>query len=136
MEKKNYKLLSITLINSEFNRASNINFESEELKNHVDIDVEDSIVDDKLIIALSLTVEGKIDKEVQYRFFNKFVGLFEIGDTNDLPVDKFSKANGPAIIFPFIREHVATTSLKANISPILLPPINFIKLSQEKKAEP
>lgn len=54
-------------------------------------------------------------------------------DVDDQKIlQQFADINGPAIIFPFLREHLASMSLKAGIPPIMLPPINFIKLSASK----
>ena len=63
----------------------------------------------------------------------KMAGLFTIPDNNDLPLDTFINVNAPAMIFPFIREHLSSLSLKAAINPILLQPINFVKLSNDNK---
>lgn len=59
-------------------------------------------------------------------------GLFEQKGDTQLNVDTFGQVNGPAILFPFVREQLASLTLKANIPPILLSPINFVKRSGEK----
>ena len=38
---------------------------------------------------------------------------------------KFSKVHAPAHLFPFVREIIANATMKANIPPLLLPPINL-----------
>ena len=60
-------------------------------------------------------------------------GLFEQKGDTLLNVDTFGQVNGPAILFPFVREQLASLTMKANIPPILLSPINFVKRSGEKK---
>jgi preprotein translocase subunit SecB len=63
------------------------------------------------------------------------IGVFICDSDAIIPIDQFAKANGPAIMFPFLREHLASITLKAGISPILLPSVNFIRLSEENKAK-
>lgn len=133
MEKKVYKLESITLVDSSFTRIPSIDFQSKELRNNVEIELEDNLTEGKLAIGVVLYVTGVIEEEQQYKFYNKFIGIFEVGDEDELPMNKFAKANGPAIIFPFIRENIAITSLKANLSPVMLPPINFLKLNTSQE---
>jgi preprotein translocase subunit SecB len=44
----------------------------------------------------------------------------------------FPKINAPAIAFPFLRSFIATVSVNAGYSPIWLPSINFVSLSEQK----
>lgn len=129
---KTYKLISLTLVESNFSRESKIDFSDTEIKNSVDIDVQHTIIDDEIVIDLVVKLIGKLKRSKLFAFTTKYVGKFEKGDENILPVEKFVEANGPAIMYPFVREHIATTSLKAGMNPILLPPVNFIKLNSER----
>ncbi|WP_294822661.1 protein-export chaperone SecB, partial [uncultured Flavobacterium sp.] len=98
----------------------------------VNIEIEDSVYENVVTIGLTIILNGITDEKSQYEFKVKYVGVFEIGSEVELPVEKFIQANGPAILFPFLREHIASMSLKANISPILLPPINFLKFQKNE----
>lgn len=131
-ENRNYKLLNIILIESNFKRQANIQFTNPDFNNELNINVEDSKKDNKLFITVTASLEGTLKEENQFSFLTKYVGIFEFDDNLELSIDQFAKINGPAIIFPFIREHIASLSLKAGIDPILLPPINFVHLSSIK----
>lgn len=48
-------------------------------------------------------------------------------------LEKFSKIHAPAHLFPFIREIIGNTTMKANIPPLLLPPFNLLAMSTTKK---
>lgn len=61
------------------------------------------------------------------------LGVFEFGENLSLPLESFANINAPAIIFPYIREHLSNVSMKAGIQPILLPPINFVQLAKDKQ---
>lgn len=133
-DNKTYKLKSLSLIESNFVREAEIDFASE-IKNNIDLDIQHSVVGSDVIISLKVNLSGKVKRKRLFQVSTTYIGTFEIGDENILPVEKFVEANGPAIMYPFVREHIATTSLKAGLQPILLPPVNFIKLSQENRAK-
>lgn len=86
---------------------------------------------------ISVFVSARVDiKEEDKELLDVYVvmkGLFELLGETDLPADAFGKVNGPAILFPFVREHMASMTLKANIPPILLPPINFVRAAADPK---
>lgn len=46
---------------------------------------------------------------------------------------KFSKVLAPAHLFPFVREIIANATMKANIPPLLLPPVNLLAATTKKK---
>ncbi len=51
---------------------------------------------------------------------------------------RFSKVNAPAHLFPFVREIIGNTTMKANIPPLLLPPFNItamIEIDKVKRAK-
>lgn len=55
----------------------------------------------------------------------------------DAPIDdnfkksRFLTVNAPAIAFPFFRAFIATFLTNSGFEPIILPSINFLKLSQD-----
>ncbi len=48
---------------------------------------------------------------------------------------RFSKVNAPAHLFPFVREVIGNTTMKANIPPLLLPPFNITAMIEIDKAK-
>ncbi len=63
-------------------------------------------------------------------------GAFEFEKAPDLDeLDKLRNINCPAIVFPFLREFVADLVRRGGFSSLLLPPVNFLKMYQNKKAE-
>jgi len=59
-------------------------------------------------------------------------GTFK-GD-DPIEIKKFSKINAQAHLFPFVREIIGTTTMRANIPPLLLPPFNLAAMLSEKKS--
>ncbi|MCK9452687.1 MAG: protein-export chaperone SecB [Bacteroidales bacterium] len=134
MEKDAFKLLNILLIESSFNREPQIDFENQDLHNNINIDVQNSTENSNI---LYVTVIMDFDTSINDKKFItakiKMLGVFEYGEELTLSLDNFANINAPAIIFPFIREHLSNVSMKAGIQPILLPPINFVELAKDKK---
>lgn len=63
----------------------------------------------------------------------EFVGLFSIDEINpNMDLETFSNKNAPAIIFPYLRQHIHTLTLCSGMTPILLPPINILAVLEEK----
>lgn len=136
MEKKqseSYRLLNIFLLESNFKRDITIDLEESGVESDVDIEADDQIVENRMtiVITISFSAGSKGKKGITAKI--KMLGIFDQPENPDFLIRGFGKINGPAIIFPFIREHLATVSMKSGISPILLPPINFVKHSEEKK---
>ncbi|HAV92719.1 TPA: hypothetical protein DCW38_06015 [candidate division WOR-3 bacterium] len=60
------------------------------------------------------------------------IGLFSTDSANpNLDLEDFSKNNAPAIIFPYIREFVSNISSRTGLQPIILPPMNIIKMMKK-----
>lgn len=57
---------------------------------------------------------------------SKFIGFFSVieGDEN-MDIDEYIKNNAPALMFPYIREHISAITIKAGMKPILVPPLNM-----------
>jgi preprotein translocase subunit SecB len=47
--------------------------------------------------------------------------------------EEFTSINAPALIFPYIREHITAITQKAGIKPIIIQPINFVALAKERE---
>jgi preprotein translocase subunit SecB len=46
---------------------------------------------------------------------------------------RVEKINGPAIIYPYVRETIADLTRRAGYPPLHLPPVNFVRLAAEEK---
>ncbi|MDR6195352.1 protein-export chaperone SecB [Siphonobacter sp. SORGH_AS_0500] len=61
-------------------------------------------------------------------------GMFEIvGKVEDSSIENFAQINGPAILYPFIRETIASITSKAGIPTVLLPPLNFVEMAERNR---
>ncbi|MCU0433449.1 MAG: protein-export chaperone SecB [Bacteroidia bacterium] len=129
-----YDFLSVTLLESEFWRN---NFLPDEIIGEVNLNHTHHLVNDtELYCFFELGYFSGSDESEFVKAHIKMVGHFQIIGTPPLSVEKFTEVNSQAIMFPFIREHLASLTLKAGMDPILLPPVNFVeKATLEKRKE-
>lgn len=132
-----YKLKKVLLAESNFKRAKSVG----SLDDHsITIDIVPSVTDSneffvELIAEYRQPAQGDAEIEIKV----KMVGQFETeGENEVLTLDSFSNVNAPAIIFPFVREHIASLTGKAIPNAIYIPPINFVeayRLRQESEKQ-
>ena len=124
-----FKVESILLTESSFNRKGKINFkESEqEVSFETGIGSKDNIVN----VKLTTIVSNKFHDVEQYKIAVTMVGVFQRTGDYILNNEQFVRINGAAIIFPFIREHIANIALKAGLGSLILPPVNFTKVNSK-----
>jgi preprotein translocase subunit SecB len=131
MEKTNksgYKILAITIPKTIFEYEGT---GQEELEIKLNISTSHRKNNNLLIFDLkaeiSLVAEGKDIGNI----FILVKGNFEKFGEADLLFDDFVAVNAPAILYPYLREHLATLSLKAGLSVIVLEPMNFAALAKK-----
>ncbi len=135
LENAKYRIVNIILLDSQFKRSQVIDYKSPSLKNNISIETNKGIDKNKLTVNLTLKFDVTIEENQVIMAQVTMAGIFECTENPELSIDTFGKVNAPAIIFPFIREHIASLSLKAGIVPIILPPVNFVQLAEEKITE-
>lgn len=132
-DKTAIQLDSIVMIEESFKRSFDVDYDKDEFTNKINFTISDQRNESILTVTLTLFFTAGVGDEHQIEAMTKMVGVFNLPSNPDLPIDNFAKINAPAILFPFVREHLASMSLKAGLNPILLQPINFVKHSQENK---
>lgn len=86
----------------------------------------------QLTFNVSLTAE---EKEV-CKINTVWVGFFSVVDGHEnMDINYYMKENSAALMFPFIREHIAAITQKAGIKPIYLPPINIRALLKKSEKQ-
>ena len=122
-----FKIKNLLLVKSSFLRSNDVKFEKDVISD-LNIGVEVSVEKNIITVAETVYFTQKYNDVEQVNIEVKMVGIFEcIGETLLKDYEEFGRINGAAIIFPYIREHITTLSLKAGIGVIIIPPINFIK---------
>ena len=107
-------------------------FLSETKQIEVDFSVDRNISKDGKSLALVLKCFIN-EKKGAFNIKCSIVGLFEKEDsTSKMSLESFAESNAPALLFPYLREVISTTTLKAKIGPIVLPPVNIRNILNTK----
>lgn len=109
--------------------------ELEEIEIDFDIDTEIKFKEDnRFILKLNLKLFDKAEvKQIAPFFMNvKVVGLFEVEGCDEELKRGFAEVNSIAILFPYVRALVSNYTAMANVSSLILPPINVIEYLKEK----
>ncbi len=122
-----YKVHAILLLSTSFSRETHVELANDNVTNEISIESEahETSGDNKIGVTLTLDYKGKQNELTVCTAIIKMIGLFEKVGEPALGEDAFKKINAPAIIYPFVREHLHSICLKAGISNILLPTVNF-----------
>ena len=124
-----FNVESILLTESSFTRKGKINFSESEQE--VSFETGVGSRDNTVNVKLTITVTNKLKDEEQYKMVS-FVGVFKrTGNSQISDNEQFGRINGAAIIFPFVREHIANIALKAGLGSVILPPVNFTKINRK-----
>ncbi|HEF5710464.1 protein-export chaperone SecB [Bacillus cereus] len=91
-----------------------------------------------MLVTIEVTIFDN-PKEKNYPFSMKLnvTGIFELENVDMDKRVSFAEVNSVAILFPYIRSLITTYTSNANIPPLILPPINVLKLieKEEEKAK-
>jgi len=120
-----YSVENLLLIESSFSREMEMDFDPTKVLNKADVNVETSKADDKLLVAVTVQFDQWCGEKVQAKAMAKMIGVFIKSGDSPLNEETFVNVNAPAIIFPFVREQIASLFLKGGCGTVLLPPFNF-----------
>jgi preprotein translocase subunit SecB len=86
----------------------------------------------RLIYELGCSV---VDKNNAFNLICTLVGIFSsIQGSENMDLIQFANTNAPALMIPYIRELVASTTTRAGLAPVVFPPINIIAILENNKA--
>ncbi len=127
--------VKVTLTELSFKLNKNFQLPKKGIPVEIDVKTKNSFSTDKktLISTLSITLFSTT-KNRPFSMKVTVEGTFAGEDPEELK--RFSKVNAPAHLFPFVREIIGNTTMKANIPPLLLPPLNIsamVALQKQKK---
>ena len=88
--------------------------------------------EDRLIYEMSCEIK---DEKEFYNIQCTMMGFFSVikGQEN-MSLREYSNMNAPAAMFPYIRETIAATTIRAGIPPIIIPPTNLNLLKRDPEA--
>jgi preprotein translocase subunit SecB len=122
-----YKVVSVLLLHSSFSRQTDKEFDVHDITHQIEVKPEahETAPDNKFAVTLNLLYKGLRDQQQMCNADITMIGVFERYGEPVLSEDKFKAINAPAIIYPFVREHLFNLCLRAGIANVLLPTVNF-----------
>lgn len=120
------------VLSLEINSDNEIISEAEKKSFKLGYDVQyDDEREDVFSIIFDVEILHPQELSVNLKYAAWFSTENPIGD--EFKNSPFPKVNAPAIAFPFLRSFISTITLNAGFKPVMLPSINFVKLSKEKE---
>ncbi|MEI8153366.1 MAG: protein-export chaperone SecB [Hyphomicrobiales bacterium] len=88
-------------------------------------------------IEVTLKLEGKAESagSVMFNIELEYAGVFRIQNVPQEQVQPLVLIECPRLLFPFAREIVATTVRNGGFPPLMLDPIDFVALYQQRMAQ-
>ncbi|MBI5438503.1 MAG: protein-export chaperone SecB [Nitrosomonadales bacterium] len=86
-------------------------------------------------VVITNTVTAKIGEKVMFLIEAKQAGIFRLSNLSKEDMEPVLAVMCPNILFPYLRELVSTTAVRAGFAPVLLNPVNFDMLYQQHKQE-
>ena len=86
---------------------------------------------------ISLKLEGKAESSgtLLFAFDLTFAGVFRVQNVPQQTLQPLIMIECPRLLFPFAREIVATTVRNGGFPPLLLDPVDFVSLYQQRVAQ-
>ena len=131
IEKIYVKDLSLEIPN-----APNIFLERDTPEINMQLGGENQSIDEGLYeVLLTVTVTAKIKDKIMFLVEVQQAGIFRIRNVSDEEIDPVLGIGCPNILFPYLREVVSDIVTRAGFPPVILSPVNFEAVYQQKKAE-
>jgi preprotein translocase subunit SecB len=86
---------------------------------------------------VAITLEGKAERSgtVLFAFELIFAGMFRIQNVPQEHLQPVLLIECPRLLFPFAREIIATAVRNGGFAPLLLDPVDFVALYQQRMAQ-
>ncbi len=85
----------------------------------------------KLVVILECTVK---EPAASFNINCSIIGFFEADEASaNMSLEQFAEENAPGFLFPYMREIISSTTLKAGINPVMLPPVNIRAMLKKNK---
>lgn len=94
-----------------------------------------SIAPDKKAMNCELVCDVT-DKNDVFNLHCAMIGVFSyVQGKENMDIAKFAESNAAALLLPYIREIVSTTTVQAGLPPIRIPPINIRAILKDQNGK-
>lgn len=121
---------------------SKINFEvfpqnSKERRSQLGVEYNPVVTEDKKRVVVSFSIDPMRDiTNPPFKLHLEMVGIFDVeNNAQNMDLERFGTQHAPALMFPFVREVIASLTSYGPMEPLLLPPINVLALTKNSQGE-
>ena len=86
-------------------------------------------------VLLTVTITAKIKDKIMFLVEAQQAGIFRISNIPDEEINPVLGIGCPNILFPYLREVISDVVTRAGFPPVILSPVNFEVIYQQKKTE-
>jgi preprotein translocase subunit SecB len=86
-------------------------------------------------VTITITVTSKLKDKTMFLIEAKQAGIFRIRNVPPADLEPVLAVVCPNMLYPYLREVVSETSVRAGFAPVLLSPINFESLYHQQKQQ-
>ena len=90
---------------------------------------------DQYEVELSVSAHAKRGGDVAFVVESTYAGAFEIKNVPQEQMEAIMLVECPRLLFPFLRQIIAETTTSGNFPPIMLDPLDFFAIYQQRKAQ-
>ena len=95
----------------------------------------DTVSDGVYSVVLTVTVTAKREDKTFFLVEAGQAGIFQIRNVPQESIDPILGVTCPTILFPYVREVISDAINRAGFPPVLLAPVNFEALYQQRAAQ-
>ncbi|MBP6366239.1 MAG: protein-export chaperone SecB [Nitrosomonas sp.] len=120
----------------EIPNAPNIFLERDTPEINMQLGSKNQAIDEGLYeVLLTVTVTAKINDKIMFLVEVQQAGIFRIRNVSDEEIGPVLGIGCPNILFPYLREVVSDVVTRAGFPAVILSPVNFEAIYQQKIAE-
>ena len=130
MEESQFQFLGYRVSKIDCQIKDDFGKSKEDIKQNINIENNYDANDKRFVeVVLNLTIKSNSES---FFFFLKIKGGFRAtSEMTDELFQSLSQQNGPAILYPYARSIVTNYTAQANVPPIILPTMNFVRKKKE-----
>ena len=120
----------------EIPNAPNIFLERDTPEINMQLGSKNQTIDEGLYeVLLTVTVTAKINDKIMFLVEVQQAGIFRLRNVSDEEIGPVLGIGCPNILFPYLREVVSDVVTRAGFPAVILSPVNFEAIYQQKIAE-
>lgn len=134
----NIEKLYVKDLSVEVPHAPSIFLERDQPQLDIDLNTEYSAIDKGIYeVIVSVTINAKLTKQDKVVFLieAKQAGIFRLQNFPSAELEPVLEVVCTNIVYPYLREVVSDASVRAGFAPVVLTPVNFDAMYQQRKAQ-